>query len=106
MLHRDISCNNVFLNKELNAKLSDFTRSSIDGQAPFIYYKTNYKHPKIKGISIRSEVFTFSSTFYKIITGLKLYKELSDQEIYNTYIKGKFLNLATLAAFNDIITKY
>jgi len=37
--------------------------------------------------------------------GLKLYKELLDQEIYNIYIKGKFPNLATLAAFNDIIAK-
>jgi hypothetical protein len=33
---------------------------------------------KIKGISIRSKVFALSSTFYKIIIGLKLYKELSD----------------------------
>jgi serine/threonine protein kinase len=105
VLHGDISCNNVFLDKELNAKLGDFAGSSIDGQAPLICYETSHEHPKIKGISIRSEVFALGSTFYEIMTGSKPYKELSDQEICDAYIKGKFPNLATLAAFNDIIAK-
>ncbi|XTI91877.1 hypothetical protein V2W45_1246503, partial [Cenococcum geophilum] len=78
VLYRDIFYNNVFLNKELNVKLGDFAKLLINSQAPLICYKTSYKHPKIKGISIRSKVFAFSSTFYKIIIGLKLYKELLD----------------------------
>ncbi|OCK97653.1 uncharacterized protein K441DRAFT_546761, partial [Cenococcum geophilum 1.58] len=75
VLYRDISYNNVFLNKELNAKLGDFTRARISSLVTAICPIPN---TKIKGISIRSKVFTLNSTFYKIIIGLKLYKELLD----------------------------
>ncbi|OCK99637.1 uncharacterized protein K441DRAFT_536216, partial [Cenococcum geophilum 1.58] len=105
IIYRDISCNNVFLNKELNAKLSDFAGSLINDKAPLIYYKTSYKHPNNKGVSIRSKVFALSSTFYKVIIGSKLYKELLDEAICNVYARGEFLSLAFLAAFRDIIAK-
>ncbi|OCK91384.1 uncharacterized protein K441DRAFT_467524, partial [Cenococcum geophilum 1.58] len=78
IIYRDIFYNNVFLNKELNAKLSDFTRSLINNKAPLICYKTSYKHFNNEGVLIRSKVFTLSSTFYKVIIGSKLYKELLD----------------------------
>ena len=54
-----------FLIKELNIKLRDFTKLLIDGQAPFIYYKTSYKHLKIKGISIKSKMFALSLFFIR-----------------------------------------
>ncbi|OCK98597.1 uncharacterized protein K441DRAFT_542840, partial [Cenococcum geophilum 1.58] len=85
VIYRDIFYNNVFLNKELNVKLSDFTRSLINNKAPLIYYKTSYKYPNNKGVLIRSKVFTFGSTFYKVIIGSKLYKELSDEAICDIY---------------------
>ena len=87
-------------------KLSDFTRSPINNEAPFIYYKTNYKHFNNEGVSIRSKVFTLSSTFYKVIIGSKLYKELLNEAIYNVYARGEFPSLASLVAFRDIIIKY
>jgi serine/threonine protein kinase len=105
VLHRDISCNNVFLDKEHNTKLGDFAGSSIDGKAPFICYKTSHKHPEIDGISKRSEMFALSSTFYEIMAGSRPYKELSDPEICNAYTQGKYPSLASLAAFNDIIAR-
>ena len=106
IMYKDIFCNNVFLNKKLNVKLSDFTRSLINNKALFIYYKTSYKYPNNEGVSIKSKVFIFSSTFYKVIIGFKLYKELLNKVIYNTYAQGKFLSLASLVVFRDIITKY
>ena len=105
VLHGDISCNNVFLNKELKAKLGDFAGSSIDGQAPLICYETSHEHPEIEGISIGSEVFALGSTFYEIMTGSKPYKELSDPEICDAYTQGNFPSLASLTAFNDVIAK-
>jgi len=85
IIYRDISYNNVFLNKELNAKLGDFTRSLIDNEAPLICYKTSYKHPNNEGVLIRSKVFALSSTFYKVIIGFKPYKELLDKATCNVY---------------------
>ena len=97
--------NNVFLNKKLNIKLSDFAGSLINNKAPFIYYKTSYKHFNNKDVLIRSEVFTLSFTFYKIIIGSKLYKELLNEVICNVYAQGEFLSLVSLVAFRDIIAK-
>ncbi|OCK93073.1 uncharacterized protein K441DRAFT_566738, partial [Cenococcum geophilum 1.58] len=106
VIYRDISYNNVFLNKDLNAKLGNFAGSLINDKAPLICYKTSYKYPNNKGILIRSKVFTFSSTFYKVIIGSKLYKELLNKVIYDVYAWGEYLSLASLAAFRDIIAKY
>jgi serine/threonine protein kinase len=105
VLHEDISCNNVFLDKELNTKLGDFAGSSIDGKAPLICYETSHEHPEIDGISKRSEMFALGSTFYKIMAGSRLYKELSDPEICDVYTQGKYPSLASLAVFNDIIAR-
>ena len=66
-------------------KLSDFTRSLINNKTPFIYYKTNYKYFNNKGVLIKSKVFIFGSTFYKVIIGFKLYKELLNEVICDAY---------------------
>lgn len=103
VLHGDISCNNVLLDKGLNAKLGDFAGSSMDGQDPLICYETSHEHPEIIGISVGSELFALGSTFYEIMTGSKPYKELSDTEIIRVYKEGKYPSLVSLAAFNDTI---
>jgi len=90
VMHGDISCNNVFLDKELNAKLGDFAGSPIDDEAPLICYETSHEHPNNEGVSIRSEVFALGSTFYEVITGSKPYKELSDEAICDAYARGNF----------------
>jgi len=41
ILHGDISCNNAFLDEELNLKLGDFAGSSIDGEPVLVCYETN-----------------------------------------------------------------
>lgn len=71
VLHGDISCNNVFLDENLNTKVGDFAGSSIDGEAPLIYYESNHEHPEMPDISIKSEIFALGSTFYEIMTGSK-----------------------------------
>ncbi|KAK0119364.1 hypothetical protein ONS95_010816 [Cadophora gregata] len=105
VLHGDISCNNVMLDEDLNAKLGDFAGSSVDGQDPLICYETSHEHPGIIGISTRSELFAVGSTFYEIMTGSKPYKELSDTEIIRAYKEGKYPSLVSLAAFNETIYK-
>lgn len=107
VLHGDISCNNVLLDGELNAKLGDFAGSSIDGNDPLICYETSHEQPEIsdRGISVTSELFALGSTFYEIMTGSKPYHELSDIEITRAYRQGSYPSLSSLAAFNDIILK-
>ena len=105
VLHGDISCNNVLLDEELNAKLGDFAGSSIDGQDPLICYETSHEHPEIAGISATSELFALGSTFYEIMTGSKPYHQLSDTQITVAYRQGSYPSLSTLAAFSDIISK-
>ncbi|KAI9864833.1 MAG: hypothetical protein M1813_002603 [Trichoglossum hirsutum] len=105
VMHGDISCNNVFLDKELNAKLGDFAGSAIDDEPPLISYETSHEHPDNEGVSTKSEVFALGSTFYEVMTGSKPYGKLSDQAICDAYAQGNFPSLASLAAFRDIIAK-
>ncbi|KAG4441511.1 hypothetical protein IFR05_003038 [Cadophora sp. M221] len=105
VLHGDISCNNVLLDEDLNAKLGDFAGSSMDGQDPLICYETSHEHPEIIGISTGSELFALGSTFYEIMTGSKPYQELSDTEITRAYKEGKYPSLVPLAVFNDTVHK-
>ena len=78
VLYRDICCNNIFLDENLDARLGDFAKSSINGEMPLVCYETSHEHPEMVGISIKSEVFAVGSTLYEIMTGSKPYKELSD----------------------------
>jgi serine/threonine protein kinase len=105
VLHGDISCNNVFVDHSLNIKLGDFAGSAIDEEPPLICYETSHEHPSIGDTSIKSEIFALGSTIYEIMTGSKPYKELSDSEICAAYDMGKYPELSSLSAFNDIIAK-
>jgi serine/threonine protein kinase len=105
VLHGDISCNNVFLDEQLNTRIGDFAGSSIDGEDPLICYETSHEHPEITSISKQSELFALGSTFYEIMTGSKPYKSLSDEEICDAYTAGNFPELGSLAACNGIIAK-
>jgi serine/threonine protein kinase len=78
VLHRDISCNNIFLDDGLNGKLVDFAGSSTDGQEPLICYETSHEHPEIAGISTGSELFALGSTFYEIMTGSAFFQYALD----------------------------
>jgi hypothetical protein len=78
VLYKDICYNNIFLNKNLDARLGNFARLSINREMPLVCYKTSYEHPEMAGILIKSKVFTIGFTLYEIMTSSKPYKELSD----------------------------
>ncbi|OCK76784.1 hypothetical protein K432DRAFT_305605, partial [Lepidopterella palustris CBS 459.81] len=84
VLYSNILYNNVFLNNNLNIKLSDFAGLAINDLLLLIYYKTSYKLPS-KNILIRTKLFTPSFTVYKIITSLKLYKNLPNYKVFTTF---------------------
>jgi serine/threonine protein kinase len=45
VLHGDISCNNIFLDDDLNMKPGDFAGSAIDDHPPLVCYQTSHELP-------------------------------------------------------------
>lgn len=104
VLHGDISCNNILLDDELNARIADFAGSSIDGEDSLICYETSHELPGIDTISEKCELFALGSVFYEIMTSSKPYKELSDDEICAAYTAGSYPRLDHLHACRQIIS--
>ncbi|ATY60205.1 spindle assembly checkpoint kinase [Cordyceps militaris] len=103
VLHGDISCNNVLLMDDLDAKLADFAGSSIDGEEPLICYETSHEQPHNTGISTASELFALGSTFYEIMAGKKPYEGWTVEDIALAYREGRFPSVENLPAFGLII---
>jgi serine/threonine protein kinase len=76
----DISCDNVFLDDNLNVKLGDFAGSAVDDLPPLICYETSHKLPG-EDIPRRTDLFALGSTTYEIMTGSEPYKELPDHQV-------------------------
>lgn len=104
MLYSDILCSNVFLNNNLNVKLGDFAGSAINDLLLLVCYKTSYELPN-KDILIKTELFALGSTIYKIITGLKLYKDLPDYKVSAAFSEGRYPNLESVSTFRNIIIR-
>ena len=105
VLHGDISCNNIFLDQNLNAKVADFAGSVIDGEPYLSCYESSYSHPNIQGVCVESEIFALGSTFYEIVTGSKPYSNLSINEIEEAYALDEFPRLDGLDICHSIIAK-
>lgn len=85
MLHGDISCNNTFLDDDLNVKVGDFAGSAIDDHPPLVCYETSHELPG-EDISTRTELFALGSTTYEVMTGSKPYQDLSDHEVSAAFL--------------------
>lgn len=105
ILHGDLSCNNFFLDKDLNIKGGDFAGSSIDGEVALTFYETRSAHPHLEDVTYESEVFALGSCLYEIIAGRKPYSELSDMEIEAAYSKGQYPDVNNLRACGQVIKK-
>lgn len=103
--HGDISCNNIFLDEGLNAKLGDFAGSSIDGQPYLTVYETSHYLPDVTSVSVKREIFALGSTFYEIITGHKPFEGTDDCTIENLFRKGHFPDLQSLPALGQVILR-
>jgi len=104
VLHSDISCNSVFLDKDLNIRLGDFGGSDIDRHAPLLVYETSHSLPGSgQDISTKTELFALCSTTYEIMTGLKPYNHLSDYEISTAFSEGRYPDLKTIPVLRHTI---
>lgn len=105
VIHGDLSCNNFFLDEDLNVKVGDFAGSSIDGEAALTCYETRCAHPHLEDATCESEVFALGSCLYEIVAGTKPYSELSDMEIEAAYSQGRYPDITGLEACGQVIKK-
>jgi serine/threonine protein kinase len=104
VLHGDISCNNIFLDNNLDVKLGDFSGSAIDDLPPLSCYETSHELPDAD-ISAQTELFALGSTIYEIMTGSAPYKDLSDDQVLAAFSDGRYPDLQNVSTFRNTIRK-
>jgi serine/threonine protein kinase len=102
VIHGDLTCGNIFLDKHLNAKLGDFGGSSLDGSPLLVEVTASHKHPGLL-LSIQGDIFALGSALYEIMTEVAPYHELSEEEIDARYSDADFPETESLGSIGDII---
>ena len=72
---------NVFLDKNLNAKLVDYASSLLNGSPFLIVVIASHQYPRL-ALFIKGNLFAFSSILYKFIIKVALYYILSKADIF------------------------
>ncbi|TQV94802.1 spindle assembly checkpoint kinase [Cordyceps javanica] len=104
VLHGDLSCNNIFLDANLDAKIGDFSGSSIDGLPFLTVYETSHALPGDDSVSIKRDLFALGSTFYEVITGHTPFHDKDAHEIEILFNQGQFPTLQDVPA-GDLILR-
>lgn len=102
VVHGDLTCHNIFLDKSLNAKVADFAGSSLDGSPLLIAVTASHEYPGSVS-SAKGYLFAFGSMLYEILTGNAPYTKPLDDEIHARYSKGEFPDTVSLGAIGIII---
>ncbi|KAI0398659.1 kinase-like protein [Xylaria palmicola] len=104
VIHGDLTCANIFLDENLNAKLADFAGSSIDGSPLLVVVTESHEFPGPL-LSVRADLFAFGSVLYEILTRHAPYEGLNETEIRARYVKGEFPETNSLQAIGTVIKK-
>jgi serine/threonine protein kinase len=104
VIHGDLTCANVFLDENLNAKLADFAGSSLDGSPLLVIVTESHEFPGPL-LSTRADIFAFGSVLYEIMTRHAPYEGWNEREIRARYLKGEFPETESLQAIGTIIKK-
>lgn len=102
VIHGDLTCHNIFLDRNLNVKLADFAGSSVDGSPLLVAVTASHEHPE-SILSPIGDLFAFGSVLYEIMTGNTPYAALSEDEICTRYSKGEFPDTTFLKDVGGII---
>lgn len=105
VLHGDVSCNNVFLDEGLNAKLGDFAGSSIDGLPFLTLYETSHSLPDASSMSVEREIFALDSNLYEIMTGCRPFDGMGACEIEHLFRRSSFPDLQQVRALGPVMFK-
>ncbi|KAF2761482.1 kinase-like protein [Pseudovirgaria hyperparasitica] len=104
VIHGDLTCSNVFLTKQLDAKLGDFGGSSLDGSDLLVAVTESHRYPGVL-LSTQADIFALGSVMYHIMTGNAPYHSCSDYEIDDRFQRGEFPNTTSLGLVGQVITK-
>lgn len=113
VLHGDINCSNIFLDKQLNLRLGDFAGSSIDNAPASICYSTTHQLPTSDSssdseevfITKETEIFAFGSTLYEMVTGRPPYGDKPDSEVELLFRSREFPQFHNATILGSVITK-
>ena len=104
VIHGDITCANIVLDRGLNAKLADFAGSSIDGSSLLVAVTSSHRYPG-SSLDVKADLFALGSVLYHIFTGHAPFEELTSQEIDQRFSKGEFPDTASLHRVGVIIKR-
>ncbi|RSL96429.1 hypothetical protein CDV31_013465 [Fusarium ambrosium] len=104
VIHGDLTCANIFLDEELNAKLADFAGSSIDGSPLLVAVPASHEYPGSL-LSIQGDLFAFGCIVYEIMTQQIPHHGKTDGEIRGLYTRGVFPDTSSLGALGGICKK-
>lgn len=104
VIHGDLTCANILLDENLNAKLADFAGSSVDGSPLLVMVTESHERPGSR-LSIQADLFAFGSVLYEIMTGHPPCEGLSETEIRARYLKGEFPDTEPLQGVGTVIKK-
>lgn len=105
IFHCDISSNNVFLDENLDAKVGDFSGSSLDGGDALTWYETTHSHPDLSTPSVQSDIFALGSTFYEISSGKVPFEGMDSFAVAESFRAGRLPSLESLPALGIVIEK-
>jgi serine/threonine protein kinase len=106
VLHGDIRCGNLLLDRHFNLKIGDFTGSSIDQSEALSYYDTDHLLPQDNFvISVKTEIFAFGSMLYQIVSGNRPYYYLESNKKEQKFRQQQFPDVTEYGFLGDIITK-
>ncbi|KAL2868914.1 protein kinase family protein [Aspergillus lucknowensis] len=77
IIHADIGCHNLLIDRSGHIKFIDFAGSSLDGNEPLVCYEWCSYRP-CAALDIKTDIFAFGSTLFEIETGNLPFHELQE----------------------------
>ncbi|KIH93342.1 hypothetical protein SPBR_04287 [Sporothrix brasiliensis 5110] len=95
VLHCDIKPENMGLDAQLNVCIFDFAGSSVCGSEPMSMESTRYHKPRNPRdyYGVDTECFALGSSIYHIVTGVRPYDRVPDEEVEDLYARQEFPDL-------------
>ncbi|KAJ5106475.1 hypothetical protein N7456_003150 [Penicillium angulare] len=107
IIHADISTRNFLVSDDLSIKLCDFSGSAIGDQVSLVQEEDRYRMDPESPLSVKTDIFATGCLIFEIMTGLRPYDEIKDEEwedIVRRYSFGIFPCLDNVPC-GDIILK-